>query len=414
MMRTIFILLCVIGFLHACSGEKVEQSFSDGVAPGMLQDIVVTNIPGGAELSYKLPLDEDLLFVEAQFEQNGVKRNVKASCYESKLLIEGYADLNEHSVKLFCVDRSNNYSEPVTVSIQPEENPIFAISRSIQMENGIGGIKVAWKNERNTVVNLLFYASDDEGKMQLVDLLSTSATEGSFNLRGFDDQERRFAVQVKDHWDNLSDTVSDYFKPRFEQLIPKADYKRMMLPEDNKSNSPDWWPFEQLFDDVAGVDNNGWHTTVTEEKHGVYFTIDLGHKVEFTRYMLWSRGGQWPYSHMSPKRWKVYGRLENPEDTYLQHPVSDEEYWSEGFREDTENWTLLMECESEKPSGIDNPEVTPEDIEFANRGFDFIFPEGMPAVRYLRFTMDETWGGAYGLHISELAFYGKIVDEPEQ
>lgn len=408
-MRTIYILLCMTVFLHACSDEKVERLSSDGVAPGVLNDVVVTNTPGGAELSYKLPVDEDLLFVEAQFEQKGVMRNVKSSCHESKLIIDGYADMEEHSVQLFCVDRSNNYSEPVTVTIKPEENPIHAISRSIKMEKGIGGIDIEWKNELNTVVNMLFYAADDDGVMQLVDLLSTSAKDGSFSLRGFDDQERRFAMQVRDHWDNISDTVSGYFKPRFEEAIPKKDYKRMILPEDNTTNRSDWWPFDQMFDDVTGVDNNGWHTQDPETEHGVYFTIDLGHKVEFTRYMLWHRGG-YEYQHHNPKRWKIYGRLENPENLFQTYPESDSEYWAEGFKDDTENWTLLMECISDKPSGFDNPVITPEDVEFANHGFDFIFPEGMSPVRYLRFTIDETWGGSLALHINELSFFGKIVD----
>lgn len=408
-MKKVFILLCFIGIFSACSDDRVWQFSSDGIAPGILKDVVVENIPGGAELTYKLPVDEDLLFVEAQFEQNGIIRNVKASCHESKLLIEGYADLEEHPVKLFCVDRSNNYSEAVTVSIKPEENPIHAISRSVKMQKGIGGIDVEWKNELNTVVNILFYAADDNGAMQLVDLLSTSTTEGTFSLRGFDDQERRFAVQVRDHWDNLSDTVSGYFKPRFEEAIPKADHKRIILPEDNTTNDPKWWPFEQLFDDVAGVDNNGWHTRDVETEHGVYFTIDLGHKVEFTRYMIWHRG-EYEYQHHNPKRWKIYGRLDNPEDLYSKYPETDSDYWAQGFRDDDENWILMMECISEKPSGFDNPVITPEDVEFAKHGFDFIFPEGMPPVRYLRFTIDETWGGSLALHIGELSFFGKIVD----
>lgn len=399
------------GLLQACNEDPIGQTPTDGKAPGAVTNVSVQNIPGGAQISYDLPLDEDLLFVEARYEQKGITRDVKASCFEPTLTIEGFSDQDEHQVQLFCVDRSNNYSEPVSVTIKPGENPIFAIGRSIEMTRGIGGIDITWKNERATVINLLLYAADEEGQLQLVEVLASDAATGSFSLRGFNDQKRRFAAIVKDHWDNYSDTISGFFTPRFEQLIPKADYKRLLLTEDNNTQLGGNWAWEKMFDGVTGVDNNGWHVRTNGSGHGVYFTIDLGHQVELTRYMLWQRGGGWPYKQNNPKRWKVYGRTESPELLYKEHALDDTEYWGGGFREDTENWTLLLDCRTEKPSGFDNPDVTESDKEYANLGHDFIFPEDLPAMRYLRFTIDETWGGGDLFNCNELSFYGKIVNE---
>lgn len=52
-------------------------------------------------------------------------------------------------------------------------------------------------NELKTIINLLFYAANEEGQLQLVEVLASDVAKGAFSLRGFDDQERRFAVMVK-------------------------------------------------------------------------------------------------------------------------------------------------------------------------------------------------------------------------
>lgn len=414
----LYSVILLIGVLQACKEDPIGQTPTDGVAPGSLTDVKAINIPGGATFTYKLPLDQDLLYVEAKYEMKGIQRNVKASCFENKLTIEGFADTNERQISLYCVDRSNNYSEPVVVDIKPEETPVILIGKTLAMARDIGGVHVTWENTTRSSVNVLLYAADSTGVLQLADVVYTSVAEGDFYLRGFDDTERRFAVLVKDRWDNYSDTVSGFFTPRFEQLIPKKSIKKIQMTDDNNEYVGDGtWQFNQMFDDVYGVDDNGWHTQNSWSapyEHGAYFTIDLGHKVKLTRYKLWQRGGKWPYTHHNPKVWGMYGRAEDPKKVYDTHYENDRDYWTQGFKTDPVNWMKLMDCRTEKPSGFDNMIVTSEDIEYANGGHEFIFDEDMPAVRYIRFTIEQTWGGGIHptlLHIGELAFYGKIVDE---
>lgn len=92
MKKNIFILLIFASLLYSCNEDKVGQIATDGQAPDKVKNVVVQNIPGGALLSYDLPTDEDLLFVEARYEQKGTICNVKASCFEPKLTIEGFGD----------------------------------------------------------------------------------------------------------------------------------------------------------------------------------------------------------------------------------------------------------------------------------------------------------------------------------
>lgn len=412
----LYSILLLTACLQACTEDPIGQTPSDGVAPAQLSDVQIVNIPGGATFTYQLPKDQDLLYVEAKYEMRGAQHNVKASCFENELTIEGYADTNEHQVSLYCVDRSNNYSEPIVVNITPKTTPVITIVKSMTMTGDIGGVHITWENEMRAPVNVLLFAADSLGIMQLTDVVYTSVVKGSHYIRGFDDTKRRFAAVVKDRWENYSDTVSGVFTPRYEKLIPKKDIKKIQMTDDNNENlGSQVWQFGQMFDDLTG-DTNGWHTTNTwsgEYEHGPYFTIDLGHKVKLTRYKLWQRTGTFCYQHVNPKVWHLFTRKEDPTLVYKTHSIDDRAYWAQGFRTDAENWFHFMECRTEKPSGFDNPLVTVEDIEHASAGHEFIVDENAPAVRYIRFTIDQTWvGGIHPtvMHIAELEFYGKIVD----
>jgi hypothetical protein len=70
------------------------------------------------------------------------------------------------------------------------------------------------------------------------------------------------------------------------------------------------------------------------------------------------------------------------------------------------DWTLLAECYSYKPSGETNP-ITQEDRDYANRGFETEFSLDAPPMQYIRFHVLETWGGGNMVHVSELTFWGK-------
>ncbi len=403
--------LLSLALFASCGDGVIGQTPTDGDAPGQVTDVQITSIPGGAEISYTLPKDEDLLYVEARYKMKGKECNLKASCFTNKITIQGYADVDEHDVELIAVDRSKNSSAPVSAKFTPLENPVYAIAKSIEMKRGLGGIGITWKNITEAAIKLFVYAADDAGAMQLVEVLSSEMKDGSYDLHGYDDQERRFAVLIKDHWDNPSDTISGYFTPRYEKEIPGKDFKRFLCPEDNNTSLGGNWGWEKMFDDVAGVDNNGWHTSSNGTGHGVYFTVDLGHKVKLTRIKLWQRGGSWPYRQNNVRQFEVYARAESPENIYSEHGTDDTEYWSQGFRTDAANWNHLMHCITPKPSGFDNFDITAADKEYAYLGHEYLVDEDAPAVRYVRFTIDETWGGGDLFNCSELKFYGKIVDE---
>ncbi|HMG11207.1 MAG TPA: DUF5000 domain-containing lipoprotein, partial [Mucilaginibacter sp.] len=60
---------------------------------------------------------------------------------------------------------------------------------------------------------------------------------------------------------------------------------------------------------------------------------------------------------------------------------------------------------SVKPSGLPVGQNSQADADFAAAGEPFTFPTGVPAVRYIRFKVLETWGEANYFHILELSMF---------
>lgn len=87
MKKNLFFILISLALFIACNEEPVGQTPLDNIAPGKVSDINVTNIPGGAYLTYKLPDDEDLLYVKAiyQLKEGGEWLNTRASLYTDTL-----------------------------------------------------------------------------------------------------------------------------------------------------------------------------------------------------------------------------------------------------------------------------------------------------------------------------------------
>ncbi len=382
--------------LIGCKEEPIGQTPTDSVAPGVVRNPVVKNIPGGAYITCELPDDDDLLCVKAVYTVNQQEKNTISSLYENKVKVEGYGTTDAQKVLLYAVDRSFNESAPIEVTIQPETPYIDLILQSIEMKTDFGGVQITWENIGHAEVAINLLAADSIGELVNAEVLYTKAESGQYSLRGFEDTERLFAVCVRDRWDNTSDTLSGLFTPFFEMKLEKSKWKREILNGDNTTDY-NTWVFSNMYDDIVG--GQGWHTSdANGGKLPIRFTIDLGVTTKLSRYKLWHRFDALVYQHYNPKRWKVYG-CENPRFDLL----NDNAYWQEGgYKND---WVFLGEGFAHKPSGYNNP-VTQDDMEYARMGFEFVFPLDAPPVRYLRFEIDETCAGSKDLHIGEITVWG--------
>ena len=396
-MRKIAISLlgCLCVSFVGCQSEIIDwQPGTDTVAPGVVTNVSVEDLPGGAKLTYDLPDDKDLAFVEAVYKIDGKNQRTSASVYTNTLTVVGFGSTDPQNIQLYCVDRSGNYSQKVDVVANPTTPPVYAIFESIKMNPTFGGIAVEWANPSESNVSLGILNKDSEGNVKEIETLYSSSTSGNFKLRGLEAEPSTFGVYVRDRWNNLSDTLYVELTPLNETKIDSKAFKRVVLPRDEN----DAGQFSRMFDGNVSV---GMYTSVDVNQSPEFFTIDLGRPVILSRYILWHRTAN-PYNNCSPKLWKVYGTME------FDASKTDENYWVNEYQKD---WLLLSDVNDiamYKPSGSDI-ETTADDTAAAAAGFDMECDNVGP-VRYLRFEVNENWVMPTRVVIGELAIYGSYAD----
>ena len=393
---TILLLGCLCGSLVSCEVQTIDwQPGTDSVAPNTVSNVSVENLPGGAKITYDLPDDEDLAFVEAVYTIDGKKRRTSASVYTNSLTVEGFGSTDAQAVQLFSVDRSGNYSQGVNVDIYPLTPPVISIFESIIMRPAFGGVSLDWENPSQSNVSLWLLQKDSDGTVREVETVYTSASTGNYKLRGFEAKPDIFGVYVRDRWNNLSDTLYKELTPLFETKIDHKGFKVLRLPRDESDNKQ----FSRLFDGNPGH-NYGMFSLADVSLSPVFFTIDLGQPVILSRYVLWHRS-DYAYQNASPKIWKLYGTLEPDfSRTYT-------DYWVNEWQND---WVLLSDVNDismYKPSGSDLV-ITDEDKAAALAGFDLECISTAP-VRYIRFEITENWTYPIRIVLGELAFYVSLA-----
>ena len=112
----------------------------------------------------------------------------------------------------------------------------------------------------------------------------------------------------------------------------------------------------------------------------------------FTFFQRLSHGSAHAYTHGNPKSYTVYGSKELP-----------------GMDGNLDDWILLKECESIKPSGLPIGQNTDEDIDHLFAGDEYSF-DTATEIRYFRIAIHETWDGAGYINASEMTFWGNIIE----
>lgn len=385
-----YLLVCAMLAIVSCKENKPEPQLDDGTAPGPVSKVSVTPLPGGAELNYHLPDDADLFYVEAQWQTPTGTRDAKSSFYDNTLTIDGFGDTSVYSVRLYAVDRGENKSEPVTVDVRPLLPPVLAVKNSIEVLQDFGGIQVNFDNKHEANVVIYVLTNDSTGALTTVKTFYTSMPEGHFSVRGFSPVERKFAIYLRDEWNNLSDTLYSTVTPLFEEQLDKSKFKVYRLPGDAPAGYG--WVMTRLWDGSTDG-SNGFHTAnmgTDDNPSGFphHFTFDLGTKAKLSRFKFWQRPGAFLYAHGNYKEFEIWGSNSPDQDGS----------WN--------GWTKLLECESIKPSGLPIGEVSNEDKAYALRGEEYIFPLSTPAVRYIRVNVLSTWGGDDYSHCMEMTFWG--------
>ena len=175
-MKTTFFGILLFAILAmGCTEDELEPMGHNSTPPGQVTGIEVENLPGKAKLSYTLPDDPDLLYVKAVYRLNsGVMREIKASYYTNTMTLDGFGDTNIHEVQVYAVNRSEVASEPVSVKVQPQENPIWSVRRSLVIADDFSGVNIKAENPSRESVAIEIMCKDSLGTWQTLESVESS------------------------------------------------------------------------------------------------------------------------------------------------------------------------------------------------------------------------------------------------
>jgi hypothetical protein len=384
--KILWAFTCLLFFISCQKKEHAPLSKSDKT-PSKLTNIKVDNTFGGAKISYALPDDPDLLYVLATFStREGEERMVKSSIFKNFVVLDGFGDTNEYTVNLYTVNRSENKSEPITTTIKPLTPPIQTVFKTLQVTPDFGGVNIQFVNEREDEFVLYTLYKNTEGEWVPYDRLYTKAQTRSYSVRGFPAEPIEFAFYLSDAWKNKSDTLFQAITPLYEVLLDKSLWK--LVPLDNDTYEGAYGlTMDKIWDgSLANVD---YFIGNLPSNIPNWFTVDLGVEATFSRLKVWQYPYGYEYQLGNPRTFEIWGS-NNP---------SQDGSW--------DNWTLLLQCESIKPSGSPVGVATTEDKAYAQAGEDFNFPISDKSYRYIRFKTLRTWTGATNLLLLEMSLYGQ-------
>lgn len=385
---TIFIALLWYG----CAKEgRLDFVDEDTPAPMQVSDVKVQATPGGGILTYKLPSDANLAYVKAVYEiQPGVFREAKSSKYTDTLRLVGFGDELVHTVKIYSVAANEKASEPILVELQPKTPPVKSVFESAVFKETFGGVNVAISNPVKADLAIVIL-KDSTGKDDWVTVRTfyTAATVGDFAARGFDATPQKFAMYIRDRWNNKSDTIIKELTPKPEIEIPSDTYKKLVLPTDQVALAEPHYNIENLWNGLA---DRRLYASSNASSLPQWITIDLGKKVLLSRFKQFMEQNDHCYTASGLKNFELYGsNSPNPDGS-----------WG--------SWTLLGEFTTLKPSNLPLGQKTNEDINYAcNLGADFFFETQPEAFRYIRLKAIETYSSPGQVVIMELKFFGQII-----
>lgn len=410
---SIYILAAFMVFCISCQEEEKAPLTADGTIPNMVTEVTSESLPGGAKITYKLPEDKDFMMVEAIYKRNGEEATSKSSVFKNYVIIEGLRSQEPLEVNLVSVDRSNNRSKGVSVTVTPGEAPVDKLFKTFTMAGDFGGPRVGFDNEHNIRAEILLYSYNDQGRATYSQSIFIDDNSQMSNVfRGFEEGVKTFGMVAQDRWNNNTDTLVEQVTVLKEVLLDKSKFRQLtQFTNDGEvawgGTIPGLW--DGTNHTVTGG-GRGYHTSsdgITAvippyTEGNVFISFDMGQLAKLSRVKFWLRGSQGtdnccntPYGHGDPRYFEIWGTDKLPEN--------------DPKGESLEGWTKLIENgEVIKPSGLSVGQHSNEDLAKAARGEDHGFNIDLPPVRYIRFVGIENWSGDKFLHMTEMEFYGEV------
>ncbi|MDR1666794.1 MAG: DUF4959 domain-containing protein [Bacteroidales bacterium] len=395
-----------------------EKTVGDTEPPAKIEHYTVTEINGGAVITYAIPDDHDIKYVMAEYERNGETFRELTSVYRNSIRVEGFNTMEPVKVKLFTVNYGEILSEPTEVEFTPLESPISLSFQSLQLAAAFSGLSVSWENQAKIELGVRLMYIDSIGMLKNHDMFFSSNPVAQHTFKKFKNVETTFAVSLEDKWGNITDTVYYTTTPFYEDEAKKP-FPRVTLPYDNVSNYSAAFAYASLFDGIV-AGQNSWLTA--SGSAGCSFTFDLKEVYKLSQMILWPRmRDNIPadvYTQVNVLVFEMWGTK------YIDPallPPADQSYWLDDFTVHVtapatpiptpsfkDHWVYLGRYEVER---LDLKGATATDIATrAKEGNYFDLPLEAEPVRYIRFFPRTTAGGSPPPNnywqITEMSFFG--------
>ncbi|MGV8090690.1 MAG: DUF4959 domain-containing protein [Mangrovibacterium sp.] len=436
-----------------CTEVKDWHDPKDNVPPEPVSQVQVENINGGAVITFTRPAEEDLMGVKAvySFGEDDAGKEVYASAFTNTIVLEGYADTNEHTVHLYAVDKSGNVSVGVPVTIKPLTPPIELIRKSLHASETFGGVYVTWDNTLQKDLAVSLYVADSTGYMLLSETYFSNTEIGRYAFRGFGDPvERNFRIELKDRWNHYSAPLDTILTPLKETEILGRDKGIDIWTQYGWVDNT--WTYRGDLRHLPTATNNTFNRIVdgnlftglpyfqcvqnlsyyvpdaTDNRFfPMYLTIDMGRKASYSRMKTWMReratGNPGMFSGIIYSTFEIWG-TNNPKPVQEIGNGSREDnlkYWTGwpqvgGTDEWKNDWVKIADCQLVLPSGATkytaNMVLSADDQAYIRNGyeFDMDIETANQAFRYLRFYITDTNTGVGELMLAELKFWGSYAD----
>jgi len=174
--------------------------------------------------------------------------------------------------------------------------------------------------------------------------------------------------------------------PMLEKKLDKRKFQKIVLSNDHDMAA---WEgkYEFAYDENPATFNHTWAGSGWPQM----WTLDLGVVARLSRVNVLQRQNFY-YSHGNPRLLEIWGMKETPDQ-------------DGSFT----RWTKLRDCVAIRPSLLGG--TAAEDQEHFAKGDEFSFTLDDPAVRYIRFVVNETWGKTGFIHFAEVSFWGQEINE---
>lgn len=385
--------------LQACQKDNYRQPPSGGNKPGVVTNVRTQALNGAVVVRYDLPKDQDLLYVVADYSiRPGVNHEIKSSYFFDTLRLEGFHDAADYQVTLKAVTRSNKESDPVTITVHPDTPYYTLVRKSLQVGADYGGINVQALNTTNSAIAINTLTIDPAtNKFAIADEHYTSLDTINYAVRGFQPVSTKFGVYVTDRFGNISDTLITDLTPGVDQVLDKTRFFNYILPSDAFIGYGGVVP--NIFDGNTTEDNNAnaWQTTIGTSQRLMQCTFGLGPtSYKLTHFLMYFRD----YGYNNPKDFTIYG-------SNTDHPADAVTPGNVPVGTQTGDWIALGNYRvPDPPSGLPQGQTNAADKAYMNNGIDFSMPKNLPAVKYIRIVVTDTWFGLDYTIIREVTFSG--------